>query len=212
MTNTNKNESIWIQDYISEIPPIVMRDPFLELLGQIKGPIPYYYEEVVKLSGHSCGTVAGGWIITKKALEALYPNSVPVRGQIKIIAPGAEDEGVIGVFAEVITFITGAAPKSGFTGGGFGEAYRRRDLLQFDEDPTDSGWVFERIDTKEKVSVKYIAAKIQPPSTPEFSALGGKVARGQATPEETAAWIEHWNARANYVLNNADSLISVEKI
>lgn len=115
----------WTQDYITNISPIMMREPFLELLGQVEGSIPYTYEEVVKLSGHSCGAISGAWIITRKAIAALYPNEVPVRGQIKVTAPGAEDEWLVGIFGEVISYITGAAPKTGFPGSEFDQEYNR---------------------------------------------------------------------------------------
>jgi len=219
--NENKQEDIdaddaprkakWTQDYIKEVPPIIMRDPFLELLGQTKSPIPYNYEEAVKLSGHSCAAVAGAWTITRKALEALYPNGeIPERGNIKIIAPGAEDEWYVGVFGEVMTFITGAAPKTGYPGGEFGADYNRRNLMIYPDEfsntpPNQMVWVFERIDTGAKVGVRYDTSKVVPPATPERNAMGGKVARGEATPEEVADWIKYWNDRAIFVLENADT-------
>jgi hypothetical protein len=58
-------EVAWTQAHITNVPPIMMRDPFLELLGQTAGPLAYSYEDAVKLSGHSCGAVAGAWTITK---------------------------------------------------------------------------------------------------------------------------------------------------
>ena len=217
MNNQNNIKTEWIQSYIEEVNPIIMTDPLLELLGQTNKPIPYTYEEVVKFSGHSCGAVAGAWGITSRALKELYPNGIPVRGRIKVSAPGAEDESVIGVIGEVITFITGAAPKTGFHGGGFGEAYRRRNLMEYRENEDNSKkemiWFFERIDTGDKVSVKYNMSKIKPASSPEFSEMGSKVASGEATLTETEKWIEHWNARAKFTLDNIDSdLFTVEVI
>ena len=112
----------WDQDYISEVPPIMMIDPYLQIFGQSQVAVPYTYETAVKLAGHSCGAVTGAWTITRKALEVLYPGGeVPVRGQIQVEAPGAEDEWYVGVFGEVITYITGAAPKTGFIGAEFGQ-------------------------------------------------------------------------------------------
>ena len=106
----------WDQDYISEVPPIMMMDPYFQIFGQSQEPVPYYYEDAVKLAGHSCGATSGAWTIARKALEVLYPNGeIPVRGQIAVEAPGAEDEWFVGVFGEIITMITGASPKTGVT-------------------------------------------------------------------------------------------------
>lgn len=52
----------------------------------------------------------------------MYPDGeIPVRGQIAVEAPGAEDEWFVGVFGEVITFVIGASPKTGFIGSEFGQ-------------------------------------------------------------------------------------------
>lgn len=221
MENTVKEtESIWSQDYITEVKPILIRDPFLELLGQTNQPIPYKYEEAVKLAGHSCGAVAGAWNITRKALETLYPNEVPVRGQIKITAPGGEDEWIIGVFGEIMMYITGAAPKSGFPGGEFGPKYSRRNKLEFQAEfsnlqPFELVWTFERIDNGAKVKVRYDVRKVIPQATPERKAMNKKMAEGSVTPEEASEWIEYWNARVKFVFENADTLeglIIVEQV
>ena len=95
---------LWTQDYITQVPPIMMMEPYFQIFGQSQVAVPYTYETAVKLSGHSCGAVAGAWTITRKALEVLYPNGeIPVRGQIAVEATGAEDEWFVGVFGDVIT-------------------------------------------------------------------------------------------------------------
>jgi len=209
----------WTQDYIAEVPPIMMRDPLLEMFGQVDGAIPYTYEEAVKLAGHSCGAVAGGWEITRKALEVLYPDGeIPVRGQIYIYAPGAEDEWHVGVLAEVMMYITGAAPKSGFNGAEYKQAndvYARRNKLIFAETatktpPPQMQWIFERYDNGKKVGVVYNVGAVQPATTPEWTALGIKLAYGLATPQETAEYVKWWNARAKFVFQNADTFVVTE--
>jgi hypothetical protein len=201
----------WTQDHIRNVPPILMKDPFLELLGQTDKPIPYTYEEAVKLAGHSCGAVAGAWVITRKALEALYPNEIPVRGQIVVEAPGAEDEWIVGVFGEIMTYVTGASPKTGFPGGPFGEGHRRRNLLHYKEEPshtppTQMVWVFRRSDTGAEVGVRYDLSMIEPKGTPERNRTAAKMARGTATSEETREWVEYWNARVRFIFDNAGTL------
>ena len=212
------SETAWLVDYINRVPPILMREPFLELLGQTRQPVPYTYEEAVKLAGHSCSAVAGAWTMTRKALESLYPGSLPVRGQIKVTIPGAEEEWFVGVFGEVIKYITGAAPKTGFPGAEFGQAYNRRNLMTYLEKPSGTPpakmlWIFERTDIGAKVAVRYDLGKVNPPATPERSELGARVAR--ATPEEAKEWHEYWNARVKFVLENADTspgFFSIERL
>ncbi len=205
----------WTQDYITQVPPLMVTDPYLEMFGQIDAPIPYTYEEAVKLSGHSCGATAGAFTITRKALAVLYPDGeIPVRGQIRVYAPGAEDQWYLGVFGEIITYLTGAAPKTGFIGAEFGEVndvFVRQNKMIYTEAPTDTAppmmkWIFERTDNGKKVSVQFNLAVITPIATPERVAMGKKMALGQATPEEAADYIKYWNERAQFVLDNADTL------
>jgi len=212
--------SIWLVDYIDRVPPILIKEPFLELLGQNNQPIPYTYKEAVKLTGHSCAAVAGAWTMTRKALEALYPGTLPVRGQVKVMMPGTEDEWFVGVFGQVITYVTGAAPKTGFPGAEFGQAYNRRNLMVYREKPSGTSppkmvWIFERTDTRAKVSVTYDLSKAKPSMTSEESKMGSKIANGQANPGEAKQWRENWNARAKFVLEQADmtpGLFSVDRL
>ncbi len=205
----------WDQAYIAEVPPIMMIEPYFGIFGQSDVPVPYFYAEAVKLAGHSCGAVTGAWTIARKALEVLYPDGeIPVRGQIAVQAPGAEDEWFVGVFGEVITFVTGAAPKTGFIGAEFGQAnqvFVRQNKMVYTEEPTEQlhpmrEWVFTRLDTGTKVGVKFNLAVITPIATPERMAMGKKMATGAATPEEAADYIQYWNDRATFVLDNADTL------
>jgi hypothetical protein len=205
----------WDQDYISEVPPIMMMDPYFQIFGQSQEPVPYYYENAVKLAGHSCGATSGAWTITRKALEVLYPNGeIPVRGQIAVEAPGAEDEWFVGVFGEIITMITGASPHTGFIGAEFGQTddiFVRQNKMVYSEEPTGQmppqrEWIFTRLDTGTKVGIKFNLVVITPISTPELQAMGKKMAAGEATPEEAADYYVYWNDRAKFVFEHADSL------
>ena len=206
-------ESIWDQAYIDEVPPIVMIEPYFQIFGQSKVAVPYYYEGAVKLAGHSCGATTGAWIITKKALDALYPgDEIPVRGQIKVEAPGAEDEWFTGVFGEIIAYVTGAAPKTGFIGAEFGEAndlFIRQNKMTYPEtatgtQPPKMEWIFTRTDTGRKVSVNFNLAIITPIATEDRQAMGAKLAKGLASQEEADDYYQYWNDRAKFVLENQD--------
>ncbi len=208
-------EFSWDQEYITEVPPIMMIDPYFQIFGQSQVAVPYTYENAVKLAGHSCGATTGAWTITRKALEVLYPNGeIPVRGQILVEAPGAEDEWFVGVFGEIITYITGAAPKTGFIGAEFGQTddvFVRQNKMIYPAEPTGTlppkmEWVFTRIDTGAKVGVNFNLSVITPIATPERQAMGKKMAAGEATAEEAADYVQYWNARAKFVLENADTL------
>lgn len=203
----------WDQAYITEVDPIMMKEPYFEIFGQSQDPVPYYYEEAVKLAGHSCGATTGAWTITKKALEVLYPNGeVPVRGQIAVEAPGAEDEWFVGVFGDIITFITGASPHTGFIGAEFGKAndlFVRQNKMVYSLEPTNQlppmrEWIFTRLDTGKKVGVKFNLVVITPLPTPMRIAMGKKLAAGEATAEQALDYQKYWNDRAVYVFNNAD--------
>jgi hypothetical protein len=203
----------WEQDYITDVEPIMMYDPYFSIFGQSQTAVPYYYEEVVKVAGHSCGATTGAWVITQKALEVLYPDGeIPVRGQIYVEAPGAEDEWFVGVFGDIITFLTGAAPHTGFIGQEFGQTddvFVRQNKMVYADEPTNQlppmrEWIFTRMDTGKKVGVKFNLVIITPIPTPGRQAMGKTMATFQATPEEAADYIQYWNDRAIFVLENQD--------
>ncbi len=200
----------WTQDYILDPKPMVFKDPFLELLGQVDGPIPYYYSEVVKLSGHSCGATAGAWTLVEKAMEALYPgDEIPVRGDIKITMPGPPDQYYIGVFGDIFTYLTGAAAESGFPGTAFPENSNRRNKMIYPDEPTADlfplvNYIFERTDTGKKVSVGYNLGMVTPLSSDEMTEFQKQLTAGTISDTDRAAWEQWWNDRAeNTFLNQA---------
>lgn len=213
--------SVWTVDYIPKVPPIMIRDALIEILGQSKAPLAFTYEEAVKLSGHNCMITAATWGMLRLALAELYPNEVPVRGQIQIQAPGAADEWHLGPFAQIMSYVTGAAPITGFNGSGFGEGNKdivRINKMIFTKEPSGlpppmMEWVFTRIDTGKKVGIKFDARMVKPPLNEEaLKPMMKKLALGTATPEEIAKFNDTWNLAAKYMLENAGKvpgLISV---
>lgn len=213
VVSSSHEEFVWDQAYITEIEPILMYEPYFQIFGQSQEPVPYYYEEAVRLAGHSCGATTGAWTITKKALDILYPDGeTPVRGQIMVEAPGAEDEWFVGVFGDIITFITGASPHTGFIGAEFGKAndvFVRQNKMVYSLEPTKQlppmrEWIFTRMDTGKKVGVKFNLVVITPIPTPGKVAMGKKLAAGEATPEEAADYYQYWNDRATFVIEKSD--------
>ena len=178
-------------------PAVTMRDPLAELLGALEpgGTFRYTYEDAVKLSGHSCPTVAGAYLMTAVALRALYPDGVGVRGEVEVAMGGPPDDGGTGPMAQVIALLTGAAPQTGF--GGLMGKFRRKDLLTFD--PALRGRVrFRRVDTGAAVEVTYSPASVPP--APEMSPLMVAVLGGRATAEEQRRFGALWQARGRDIL------------
>lgn len=117
-------------EFFDSAPVIVMRDPLAEFLGAMQdGLMDYHYADAVTLAGHSCPTVASAFLMTRAALNALYPGQVPLRGGVKVAFRNDQSEGVTGVMANVVGLITGVTQENGFKGiGGY---FDRRHLLEF---------------------------------------------------------------------------------
>ena len=106
-------------DFFNDAPVICLRDPLADLLGAAAdGVIEYRYEDVVRLAGHSCPTVAGAYLSARIALRSLYADAMPERGGITVHMPSPETEGTTGVVAQVLTLLTGATAQGGFKGIG----------------------------------------------------------------------------------------------
>lgn len=142
-------------DCLADVEPIRLQDPLAETLGAIRrkgAAIDYTFIEVVKLAGHACPTTASAYECCRAALKHLYGDKIPVRGGIEVTVYGAQDDGVYGVAGQIFSFITGAAPSTGFKG--LGSSFRRKDLLTYEKkspDPEAMCFKFRRIDNKKSV-------------------------------------------------------------
>ena len=182
--------------FFKEIPTIVTYDPLALTLGTVEdGIIKYRYVQIVKMAGHSCPTVAGAFLMTYKALKALYPNSTPVRGEIRVEFKEDLEDGVAGVIANVISNITGATEKSGFKG--LNGRFARHSLMSFNEDITNSA-KFTRIDTNKSVEVIYNPSAV-PPSSKQQE-LMKLVLMQKATKEEQKEFGILWQDRVKKIL------------
>jgi len=89
-------------------------DPLAEFLGATNdGILQYGYFDAVRLAGHSCPTVAAAYWSTCKALAYLYPDAMPVRGEIRVEFSQEIASGVTGVIANVVSMLTGAMSDNG---------------------------------------------------------------------------------------------------
>ncbi len=189
---------------------IACTDPLAELLGARRPgePFEYAYADVVKLSGHSCPTVASAFLATAAALEALYPGALPVRGQIEVVLGGAEDDAALGPMSQVIALITGAAGPTGF--GGLMGRHRRRDLLRFD--PSLEGRIrFRRTDTGDAVELTCTPSRV--PSPPELGGLLSAALSGRGTPAERGRFAELWQQRVTEMLGgDRDRVVQLRRL
>jgi formylmethanofuran dehydrogenase subunit E len=197
------DETKFKKDFFSKVDPIILIDPLAFVLGASEKGEPYVYQytDIIKNSGHSCPAVSGGYKITQLALKELYKESLPVRGDIRVTMVGKEDEKVNGPISQVISIITGAASNNGFKG--MQGKFSRYNLLVFDstltsEDGILAEAIFERMDTGEKVSVKYNASAI--PSNPEMGKLTPLIISGKASDKEISKFGDMWQERVRIVL------------
>jgi hypothetical protein len=183
-------------EFFQLVPSITLRDQLADTLGAATdGVIEYHYADAVKLAGHSCPTVAGAWLMASRALAALYPDSLPLRGDIRIELRGAQDAGTIGVVGAVLSLITGAANDGGFKG--LGGQHVRRDLLKFGVDIA-AEVRFTRLDSGASVLVDYHPEAVPP--APELPPLMARVVGGVADAAERITFGQLWQARVRRIL------------
>lgn len=187
-------------DFFTQSPTITLRDPLAELLGAAEsGLIHYDYLDAVKLAGHSCPTVAGAFLMTRRALGHLYGEEPPVRGEITVAFRDALDDGVTGVIANVVGMLTGAAGEGGFKG--LAGRFSRRGLLTFGA-AIEGEIRFTRLDNGAAVEVSYQAGKVAP--APEMAELMGEVLGGAPSAETARRFGELWQERVRRLLEHAD--------
>jgi len=190
-----KGERVRYPEFFDKVESILLYDPLADFLGAIEnGDIEITYLDVVKFAGHSCPTVAGAYLMTLLGLQKLYPNSRPVRGEIKVLVKGDKTEGVEGVIGNTIAFICGVSEEGGFKG--IGGRFCRANKLQFSADiPKEIR--LQRIDNGSFVDISYKPA-IAP--DPRQKDLMQKIIMGQASKEEINLFKSLWQKRVEKIL------------
>jgi len=198
-------------NFFNEVETITLVDPLSNVLGAFEGgELTFNYLDVVKAAGHSCPTVAGAYLMTLKALKALYPHETPVRGNIKVAFKEPMEEGVAGVIGNVISQLTGATDKSGFKG--LNGKFARHSLMEFNAGLHSSAR-FTRVDTGVSVDVFYNPNVVPP--LPDMQPLMQKVMGGSAEPEDIKAFGIFWQERVErIVIENVDNneMLRVEQV
>jgi hypothetical protein len=176
--------------FFADLPSIALRDPLAELLGAAQGGrLEYSFVDAVKLTGHSCPTVAGAWLATVHALRALYGEALPERGAIRVEVRGRAEEGVTGVVASVAGLLTGAAAEGGFKG--IAGRFERRGLLRFGA-PIARDIRFTRLDRGESVEMDLEHAS---PAAPDLINALRRAISPHATEPERKSFADAWQAR-----------------
>jgi hypothetical protein len=183
-------------DFFERAPRIVLRDPLAAFLGAARdGIVEYGYGDAVKLAGHSCPTVASAWLMTRAALRALYVDAVPERGAVAVELRGALHDGTVGVVANVVSLVTGAAGDGGFKG--IGGHFVRCGLLRDNAD-VDGQIRFTRPDNSTSVTVSARLERVA--SDPRVGPLLQRCMVGMATADEQALFHTLWQGRVQRLL------------
>lgn len=182
--------------FFKDVPRIATFDPLAQFLGSVeKGVIKFSYKQIVKAAGHSCPTVASAYLMSFKALKALYPDTLPVRGEIKVSFKEALSAGVTGVISNVISNITGATKESGFKG--INGKYARHSLMEFEAD-INLHVRFTRLDTNQSVEVSY-NPNVVPPS-PRLQELMKLINSQNVSEEEMKEFGTLWQERVKKLM------------
>ena len=194
-----------LPDFFDRVPPFTLCDPLAAFLGApADGVLTYTYADAVRLAGHSCPTVAGAWLMTTRALAALWPGAVPERGAVRLLLPDPQDSGVTGVVAAVAGLLTGAAGPGGFKG--LGGRFGRAGLLDFATAiPASLGLV--RTDTGQSVLAQYDPSAILP--DPAMRPALQRLMSGDAEPGDAETFARTWQDRVARILEAADSVVTL---
>lgn len=193
-------------EFFDTVAPIALYDPLSRLLGASRdGLLRFSYLDAVKLAGHSCPTVAGAYLMSARALEALYGAQTPQRGAIIVTIGGRRDEGVHGVIGAVAGLICGAAGEEGFKG--LGGVHARCGLLRFDPAQREP-MRLQRVDNGYAVAVHYDPSRASlAPIDPSLKA----VALGLPLDlEAQRRFGDAWQRNVEAIMNAASEVVWVQ--
>lgn len=182
--------------FFDQAPVITVHDGLAEFLGACHdGMITYRYIDAVRLAGHSCPTVAGAYLMTRRALAMLYPEQTPERGAVQVRFAAPLDDGVTGVVGSVVSLITGAAGLGGFKG--IGREFRRQNLMYF-ACAVEGEVRFERLDNGAAVALSMRMNRVAP--DPRTALLLRSILAGLATRQELSEFAALWQERVRRIL------------
>lgn len=196
--------------FFDRIDPLILHDPLAVVLGASSdGQMRYTYQDAVKLAGHSCPTTAGAFLMLQRGLEMLYPDSLPVRGELHVAFRQRGDEEAVGVIAAIVSMVTGASDERGFKG--LAGNFSRNGLLEFAA-PVPMTLRLTRNDTGAWVDIGYDPSCIPPDAA--MAPLMQKVIGRTASQEEEQAFGLFWQERVRRILledTETEGLITLKK-
>lgn len=194
-------------DFFDFVKPIKLYDPLSEFLGTFEnGIVEFSYLDIVKNSGHSCPTVAGAYLMMQSALQILYKDEIPKRGDILIEFSNNELDGVTGVIANVFTQISGATKSNGFKG--LNGKFSRVQLMEFSND-LDMDVRFTRTDTHQSVQISYDPSSIG--IATQQKDIMNKCIKNLATDSEVTLFKELWQERVKTILENPEKVLRIQE-
>lgn len=190
--------------FMASVKPIVMREPLADFLGAFqhhRAMLEFSFEEIVKMAGHACPTVASAYICCRKSLGRLYEGEIPDRGNVSVTVHAKPDEEVFGVIGDVFGFITGARGSSGFRG--IGGRFSRRNLLQYsDGDAALHGsFTFARVDNGRKVNARILKENFpEVPGQENLEPLLKKALQGSISHDDEHQFQDLWMERVRAIV------------
>ena len=186
-------------------PTIKLQDPLQKFLGTFQdGIVEFSYLEITKNAGHSCPDVTGAYLMTLRALKALYKDELPVRGEIEVAFNKDYTDDITSVMADATSHITGATLKLGFRG--VEGKFSRIEKLKFNEN-FEGNIRYKRLDNQKTVIAKYDLGSI--PIDPKQDILMSKVLSGKATLSEAIEFEVLWQQRVEKIFNHAADVIKI---
>lgn len=135
---------------------LLIREPFAEYLKATESEYSFAITllDVVRFSGHACPSMIGAFLIAKVATRYLFSDEVVLRGDVQIATVNSVESGATGPICNVFSMIFGSWGASGF--GGLSGQFRRRNLLEFENQQVPSGaFRFRRLSTGKIIDVYY---------------------------------------------------------
>ncbi|MCK4664115.1 MAG: hypothetical protein KAT68_14705 [Bacteroidales bacterium] len=165
---------------------IKVKDPLASLVGYRKTGEDFFeisLDDIGKYSGHVCAGIASSFLLTKQALEMLYPNGeIPVRGQIRVAGQSGGEQ------LDIASYITGARAFYGR------QEINSNDLIidkSLQGEKKTFTLIFKRKDNGKMVKAVFSKKKLfEPKMMKVMIPLKEKVENGTATNDEKKLFAE----------------------
>lgn len=182
--------------FFDDVPRLRVHDALAEALGCADGGLlEYSYADAVRLTGHSCPTVAAAYWLTWLSLRLLYGDEPPERGGVMVEFREDPRTGSTGVVATVVQMLTGAAGGSGFKG--LGGRFSRVGLQRLAPELPLS-LRYTRLDSGEAVDAT--ADLSMAPADEVLDGLLERCTQGRPQPADWAELGQRWQRRVKALL------------